>query len=63
MKILAFVTEGEQVRRILAHVGEPTEAPRLAPSRAPPQGEFPWETDHGGEDEFEQRTEHSEEPW
>jgi hypothetical protein len=61
MRILAFVTAGETVRRILEHVGEPTDPPALAPSRAPPQGEFVW--DQGGEDEFDQRTEFSDGPW
>jgi transposase-like protein len=29
-KTLAFMTEGEQVRRILEHVGEPTDPPPAA---------------------------------
>jgi len=28
------------VSRILAHVGEPTEAPAVLPARSPPQGEL-----------------------
>jgi hypothetical protein len=63
MRIVAFVTEGEQVRRILTHVGEPATPPALVPSRAPPQGEFGWEEDPGGGEDFDQRTEFSEEPW
>ncbi len=63
MKIVAFVTDGEQVRRILAHVGEPAEPPALSPSRAPSQGEFEWDEDRGGVDEFDQRTEFTDEPW
>ena len=61
MRLVAFITEPAQMRRILAHMGEPVRAPALSPSRAPPQGEFLW--DQGGGDDFDQRTEHSESPW
>ena len=61
MKILAFVTEAAQVRRILVHVGEPATPLPLAPSRAPPQGEFSW--DEEGADDYDQRTAWSDEPW
>jgi len=69
MRLVAFITESVEIRRILAHVGEPVRAPGLSPPRAPPQGEFSW--DQGaGEDpgdlqdaDFDQRGEHSEEPW
>ncbi len=39
-ELIAFLTEGLVVRKILAHLGLPTEAPRLAPSRGPPEFEF-----------------------
>ncbi len=41
MRIVAFVTEGESVRRILSHVGEPTESPGLAPLRQQRSGAEP----------------------
>ena len=37
--IIAFVTDGVAVRRILKHIGEPTDPPRIAPARDPPARE------------------------
>ena len=39
-KLIAFLTDGLLVRNILAHLGLPTEPPRLAPARAPPEFAF-----------------------
>jgi len=36
MRIIAFLTDGPSVRDILAHLGEPTAPPRIAPARGPP---------------------------
>ena len=36
MRILAFVTEGVQIRRILEHIGVDAQAPPIAPARGPP---------------------------
>jgi hypothetical protein len=36
MKIIAFIDEGEAVREILAHLGEPVYPPRIAPAHGPP---------------------------
>ena len=36
MRIIAFITDGPTVRDILAHLGEPTAPPRIAPARGPP---------------------------
>jgi hypothetical protein len=36
MRILAFITDTATVRDILAHLGEPTAPPRIAPARGPP---------------------------
>ena len=36
MRIIAFITDGPTVRDILAHRGEPTAPPRIAPARGPP---------------------------
>ena len=35
-RILAFITDPRLVRRILEHVGLPTQAPRITPARPPP---------------------------
>ena len=43
MRIIAFVTEGAEVRKILEHVGEPSTPPRIAPARGPPE----WAGDGG----------------
>ena len=47
MRIIAFITHAADVQRILEHIGESSETPPIAPSRAPPQEEF----------EFDQRVE------
>jgi hypothetical protein len=39
MKIVAFVTDRESVRRILEHLREPSSPPPLVPARGPPQDE------------------------
>jgi len=36
MRIIAFITDGPAVRNILAHLGEPTAPPRIAPASGPP---------------------------
>ena len=36
MRIIAFITDASMRRDILAHLGEPTAPPRIAPARAPP---------------------------
>ena len=36
MRIIAFITEGVQIRRILEHIGVDTQAPRKSPARGPP---------------------------
>jgi hypothetical protein len=35
VRIIAFVTEAAAVQRFLAHIGEPTEPPPIAPARGP----------------------------
>jgi len=44
MRIIAFIAEAAVVRDILAHLGKPTVAPRMAPARGPP----PWEVPVAG---------------
>ena len=36
MRLIGFITEPATVREILAHAGEPTSAPAIAPARSPP---------------------------
>jgi len=47
MKIIAFIDEGDVIREILTHLGEPVDPPRIAPARGPPL----WEAaGQGGEE-------------
>ena len=41
MRLIAFITDAPTVRDILAHLGEPTAPPRIAPARGPPLWEWP----------------------
>lgn len=36
MRIIAFICDPTEVKKILTHLGEPTAAPILAPARGPP---------------------------
>ena len=36
MRLIAFITEGAQIRKILEHIGVDSEPPRNAPARGPP---------------------------
>ncbi|AUB80249.1 hypothetical protein [Candidatus Thiodictyon syntrophicum] len=36
LRLIAFVTATEPVARILTHLGEPAQPPRIAPARGPP---------------------------
>jgi hypothetical protein len=36
MRIIAFLADPVAVRAILAHLGDPTAPPRIAPARGPP---------------------------
>jgi len=42
---IAFLTDGLVVHKILTHLGLPTEAPPIAPARAPPQQDLDFEVD------------------
>jgi hypothetical protein len=49
MRIIAFIDDPTEVKKILAHLGEPTAPPKLAPARGPPL----WEAaQHGSADPF-----------
>ena len=41
MRIVAFITEAAPVQRILEHVGEPAQPPRISPARGPPAWDDP----------------------
>jgi hypothetical protein len=36
MRLIAFITDGVEVRKILDHIGVLTQAPRFTPARGPP---------------------------
>ncbi len=36
MRLIAFITEGTQIRKILDHIGVDSESPHIAPARGPP---------------------------
>jgi hypothetical protein len=36
MRLIAFITEGVQIRKILDHIGVDSEPPHIAPARGPP---------------------------
>ena len=36
MRLIAFITEGTQIRKILYHIGVDSEPPHIAPARGPP---------------------------
>ena len=36
MRLIAFITEGTHIRKILAHLGVDSESPRISPAREPP---------------------------
>ena len=44
MKIIAFVIEPSEIKKILAHLGLPTDTPKFHPARGPPQSDF-WRSD------------------
>lgn len=63
LSLIAFVTAAESVQRILTHLGEPAEPPRVAPARGPPLWDDPlaplpdWDAmaQPASECEFDQR--------
>jgi hypothetical protein len=40
MRIIAFITDGSTVRKILEHLGESSTPPNVAPARGPPLWEL-----------------------
>lgn len=43
MRLIAFITEAVDMRRILTHIGEPATPPPISPARGPPE----WYEDSG----------------
>jgi hypothetical protein len=41
IRCAAFITEAAPVQRILNHIGEPAEPPRISPARGPPAWDDP----------------------
>ncbi len=39
IRLIAFITEGAQIKKILDHIGVDSEPPRIAPARGPPMWE------------------------
>jgi len=36
IRLISFITEPGPIRKILTHLGEPLESPRVSPARGPP---------------------------
>jgi len=50
MRIIAFIIEGSTVRKILDHLGESAQPPRIAPARGPPLWEAAMASERAGND-------------
>jgi len=50
MRIIAFITDTGTVRKILDHLGESAQPPRIAPARGPPLWEAAMASEHAGND-------------
>ena len=68
MRIIAFINEAGIVKKLLDHIGKPTQPPRIAPARGPPLWEaaaaaeqaendpqWDWSAHRAPEIEFDQR--------
>jgi hypothetical protein len=50
MRIIAFINEASDVRKILEHIGESSQPPRIAPARGPPLWELAADFAQAGND-------------
>lgn len=50
MRIIAFIDDASAVRKILDHIGESTQPPRIAPARGPPLWEAARASEQAGND-------------
>ena len=48
MRIIAFITDASTVRKILDHLGEPAQPPRISPARGPQLWEAATATEQAG---------------
>jgi hypothetical protein len=46
MRIIAFIDEASTVKKILEHIGESSQPPRIAPARGPPLWEAAEQADN-----------------
>jgi hypothetical protein len=53
MRIIAFIMNASDVKRILEHIGEASEPPPVSPSRAPPEVAFAFGPEGGAETDFD----------
>ena len=53
MRIIAFITNASDVKRILEHIGEASEPPVVSPSRAPPEEAFEFGPENHPDVEYE----------
>lgn len=47
MRLIGFVNEGADIKKILDHIGEPSVPPKLSQARGPPL----WDTDDAAQSE------------
>jgi hypothetical protein len=50
MRILAFIQDPPVIEKILHHIGEPTQPPKVLPARAPPQSEMEFHPEQAPDD-------------
>jgi hypothetical protein len=50
MRIIAFIVDAGTVRKILDHLGEPTQSPKIASARGPPLWEAAMASERAGND-------------
>lgn len=50
MRIIAFITDASTVQKILDHIGESTQPPRISPARGPPLWEAATSSEQAGND-------------
>jgi hypothetical protein len=53
MQIIAFINETGDVRKILEHIGESSQPPRIAPARGPPLWELAAASAQAGNPEWD----------
>ena len=62
MRIIAFITEGSSVRKILECMGESALPPKVAPARGPPLWELAQAQRHGADNDPQWESAHEPEP-